>query len=110
MASAIYWQRGESLDYINSGSATIAAGTVIVLGDRIGVAGTDIPAGACGSINVEGVYIFPKASGAIGAGDEVAWDATNGVMGALGDGDVANGYAVEAAGADATTVKVKVNA
>lgn len=36
---AAYWQRGEALDYKNTGTEKIEANTVIVLGSRIGVAG-----------------------------------------------------------------------
>lgn len=110
MASANYWQRGETLDYLNTGSTKIEAGEVVVIGSRIGVAGTDIPAGALGSVYVEGVYAFPKGSDAITLGANVTYDAENEVMAAAEDGDDINGFAVEAAGASDSTVKVKINA
>ena len=110
MAKATYWQRGEALDYTNSGSALIEAGTVILFGSRLGVAACDIPAGGVGSLHVQGVFDIPKGSAAITAGQEVYWDNTNSCIKAAGDSTGVNGYAVAAAGADDTTVLVKINA
>ena len=45
MSKAEYWQRGESIDYKNTGSSAIEANSVIVLGKRDGVAGMTIQAG-----------------------------------------------------------------
>ena len=42
MSKAEYWQRGESIDYKNTGSSAIEANSVIVLGKRVGVAGMTI--------------------------------------------------------------------
>ena len=55
MSKASYWQRGESLDYKNSGVAAIEANTVVELPGRIGIAGTDIAPGAVGDLHVCGV-------------------------------------------------------
>lgn len=104
---ATYYQRGEAIDYVNSGNSTIEAGTVVVLGKKIGVAGCDIAAGATGSLHVEGVFEFPKGSAAIDAGANVTWSGT--AMATTSSGDV-HGYAIAAAAASATTVLVKINA
>lgn len=58
---AAYWQRGEALDYRNTTETKIEAGTVVKIGQRIGVAGTDILPGETGSIHVAGVYEMDKA-------------------------------------------------
>lgn len=50
--TAAYVQRGEALDYKNGTEEMIPAGTVVLVGKRIGVAGCDIPAGAVGTIHV----------------------------------------------------------
>lgn len=111
MASANYWQRGESLDYTNSGSAKIEAGTVIVFGTRIGVAGCDILPGEIGSLHVEGVFEFPlAASTAVTAGAAVYWDATNSVITTTSTNNTLAGYAVKAAASGDATVLVKINA
>lgn len=118
MATATYIQRGESLDYVNSGESAIAVGTVVVLGTHIGVAGDTIAAGAKGSVHVTGVFKFPKAAsdGGITLGQSVVWDNTNSVIAAYdptantntGNGSII-GYAVSAAATAATEVYVKLN-
>ena len=105
-----YFQRGESLDYTNAGSAKIEAGDVIVLGTKIGVAGCDIAVGAVGSVHVEGVYKFPKATGAITIGAAVYWDATNENITTTSTSNTLAGYAAAAAASADTTVLVKINA
>ena len=52
MRKAEYWQRGETLDFVNSTGKVIEANTIIVLGQRMGVAGTEIPAGEKGTMHV----------------------------------------------------------
>lgn len=58
--TATYWQKGESLDYLNKTGAAIPAGTVLKLGAHIGVAGTDIPPEGLGSIHMVGVFKIEK--------------------------------------------------
>ena len=58
MSKASYWQRGETLDYKNTGSSTIEANTVVELTGRVGIAGTDIAPGAEGDLHVCGVFEF----------------------------------------------------
>lgn len=48
MSKAIYWQRGEDLDYKNGTSDTIEAGSVVSLKTRIAIAGMDIRPGEVG--------------------------------------------------------------
>ena len=108
MAKATYYQRGEILDYVNSSNKDIAAGSIVAIGNRVGVAGTDIPVGAVGTLAVEGVFIMPKAASlAISQGDEVYYNDTNGNIDKTASG-VPAGYAVIAAGASDTEVFVKL--
>lgn len=102
---ATYYQRGEAIDYANAGSTDIAAGDIVVIGERIGIAGTDIPAGGVGSLMVEGVYLIPKDTAAIGIGATVYYA---GGKATATSGSVTAGYAIEAAAADDVTVKVKL--
>lgn len=106
---AVYWQRGESIDYANSGDAKIEAGTVVELGSLIGVTGCDIAPGEVGSLHIVGVFKFAKGSGAINAGAGVVVSASTGKAAAAGANDTANGVAIEAAASDATEVLVKIN-
>lgn len=120
MAKANYWQRGESLDLKNLGNTTIEAGTIIVYGARLGVAGGDILPGELGSIHVEGVYYLPKKDDtAIDAGTQLYWNPdadAPGVTASADDGEetptayVRAGYAAQAAAAGDSTVLVKINA
>lgn len=116
--NAVYWQRGEALDYLNSGETKIEAGTVVKIGQRIGVAGTDILPGETGSLHVAGVYEMDKADaseikmgtpvylvdGGITAEAETA---------ALEEGEptpnVPAGYAAADASASSTKVMVAIN-
>lgn len=110
MATANFFQRGESIDYVNAGSAKIDAGTIVLLGVRLGVAGCDIAPGETGSLHVEGVFEIPKASGAITAGAPVYWDATNSVVTTTSTNNTLCGYAVAAAASGDTAALIKINA
>ena len=81
MATATFWQRGETIDRINDTAKTIPANTIQAIGKRIGVVAMEAAPGQKYSVNVVGVYSFPKkASEAITAGADVYWDNTNGVI------------------------------
>ena len=111
MAKAEYWQRGEALDFTNSTGKTIEANSIIVIGQRIGVAGTEIPAGEKGSVHVVGIYKFPKVKAtAITAGALVYWDKVNNCITTTAASNILAGYAAEAAGENDDTVSVKINA
>ena len=106
MSKATYWQRGESLDYKNSGSVVIEANSVIDLGTRIGIAGTDINPNETGSVHVTGVYEFEKTgTGAIDMGAAVYFDGTGITTASSG---TPAGYAAAAAEASAAVVLVKL--
>lgn len=103
---AVYWQRGESLDYVNSGDSVIEANTIIDLGTRIAVAGTSINPGEKGSINVTGVYRMNKKDEAeISFGTAVYFE-ENGITAT--SGNTPAGYAAEQSAAGAETILVKL--
>ena len=107
MASATYFQRGEALDYTNTGSDKITVGTVIKIGTRIGIAGDDINPKATGTLHVAGVYEFKKTgTNEIKMGTNVYFDGI-GITEVAGSNTVA-GYAAEDVVASATTIKVKI--
>ena len=104
--TAVYIQRGEALDYQNTTEALIPAGTVVLLGKRIGVAGGDIHPGEVGALHMVGVFEIPKkASVELAAGDNVVFTDADGIDKASTD---VMGYAVEAAAAADETVKVRL--
>lgn len=74
---AVYVQRGEVIDYTNTGLVDLKAADIVELTGRIGVAGTDIPVGVVGSIHVTGVFDVPATNTeAFTVGQPVYWDGT----------------------------------
>jgi predicted RecA/RadA family phage recombinase len=109
MAQAIYVQDDETIDY--TPSSNVAVGDVIVQGDLVGVARKPIPANTLGALAVEGVFSFPKATGAgsgMAAGTSVYWDATNTVVTATATGHKLVGKTTAACADADTTVRVRL--
>ena len=103
---AKYIQKGNTIDY--TANAAIAAGDVVSLGSRIGVAAGDIPAGAVGALAVEGVFEIDKTESlAIAVGDAVYFNAAS-KKATKTNSDVPAGWAVAAATAADTVVRVKI--
>lgn len=110
MAQATFVHDGNAVDY-TPGSA-VAAGDVIVQGELVGVARTPIAANALGSLAVDGVFDFAKATGAgtaITAGANVYWDDTNNVATTTATGNKLLGKCVKAAADGAATVRVRMS-
>ena len=108
MSKAEFWQRGETIDYVNPTSTIIEANTIIGLGSRIGVAGTNIPPQETGSVHVTGVWEIKKTdANAVALGSEVFFDG-EGITATSGSGTLPAGYAIQAAPAGAKTVLVKL--
>lgn len=115
---AKYIQKGESLDYLNTTTEKIKAGSIISLVTRIGVAGCDIAPGETGSVEVVSVFEMPKSGKtAIPMGTAVFYDGagitTEKERTAEGEGstktaNIPAGYAAASATADATSVRVKL--
>lgn len=109
MSKAAYHQRGETLDYTNTGSSAIEAGTILTIGKRIGVAATLIQPKALGSVDVVGVFTMPKTStNEIKMGTPVYFDGTG--ITETASTNVPAGYAVADAAAGDTEILVKINA
>lgn len=74
-------QRGDVLQYTNTGSADVASEELIVFGALAGVALADIPAGGTGSVQISGVFALPKkADDAPTQGQALYWNATDKVV------------------------------
>lgn len=104
---ASYVQGDCLLDY--TPSAAVAAGDVVVLNDLVTVAPVAIAANKLGAVSVEGVWEMPKATGAIGQGALVYWDATAGNVTTTSSGNKRAGKAAAAAASADTSVKVLIN-
>ena len=103
---ANYQQPGAAIDYINPTGDTIKAGQVVSLTTRIGIAGTEIPAAAVGSLHVKGVFTMDKASGAIDLGAAVYYNASTDKVTTTDSSAVPAGWAIAAAKSEDTTVQV----
>lgn len=104
---ATYWQRGESLDYTNSGTTVIEANSIIDLKTRIAVAGTEINPKEKGSVHVTGVYqIVKKDAEAVEFGTAVYY--TSDGITATADKNTPAGYAAEDSAAGAEMILVKL--
>lgn len=105
---ARYVQKGEAIDHMPE--TAVAAGDVVVVGNLIGIARLDIPAGVLGALAVVGVYDVAKAAGAVAVGTPLYWDAANKKATAVAAGNPYLGKATRAAGATDETVRVLLNA
>lgn len=73
--TAVYVQRGETLDYKNTTDIAIPCDTVVVVGGRIGVTGGEIKPGELGALHMMGVFKLPKSGeAAIEMGTAVHFD------------------------------------
>lgn len=116
MSKAVYWQRGESLDYANETTAVIEANTIIPIEGRIGIVGTSLSPREKGSLHVTGIYEIEKTGTAeIKMGAAVYFDGTgitgtadNGKSGEEKEAYIPAGYAAQTAGAEDKTVLVKL--
>ena len=72
---ATFLQTGNHIDF--TPAVFVAAGSVVVQGELVGIADLDIPADRKGALAVAGVYLFTKAAGggtAIPVGADVFYD------------------------------------
>jgi len=115
MTKAEYLQRGESLDYTNTGEDVIPDGAVVAVGSRIGIAGCLIPPGKTGSLHMIGVFQIAKTgTAAVEMGQTVYFDGT-GITDAANNGAESSptayieaGYAAAPADAGGESILVKL--
>ena len=105
-------QPGKVFDYL--AGATITSGSVVKMGNTLGVALKDIANGETGPVQVEGVFEVPKVSGAVIAmGESLTWDVSagkfddNAATPATGDVTGAAAVAFESKGASTDTILVR---
>jgi predicted RecA/RadA family phage recombinase len=112
MFEARYVQNGDAVDFIPE--AEVRAGTIVVVGDLVGVTKLDVKPGGLGALATGGVFEVVKGDGvalAFAYGQAVYWNATTKkVAEATGPGLVLLGKAVNPGGspADAETVRVRL--
>lgn len=104
MAKAIFYQKGESVDY--RPETAVAAGDIVVQGKLVGIARLDIPAGTLGSLAICGIFkVAKKASAVLNTGAVVYFDGTE----AATAGSTVLGIAVADASANDEYVLVSLN-
>lgn len=99
-------QSGETIEFVNAG-ADIAAGDVVPVGEKFGVAMVDIAGGASGSVMMGGAHELAKDGGALTQGQKVFWDtvAKNVTGTASADAQRVMGHVIAAAaGGDAKAI------
>lgn len=108
---------GQKIDYTPGSDVT--GGQVVIIGTIPFIASTDITASVVGSLEVEGIFDVPKATGALTAGDAIYWNTTgNPNVGTAGTGAATGtasgnylmGVAVLDAASGDTYVRVKLTA
>lgn len=113
MATNKLYSHGNVIDFTNGSGSTITSGSPVVVGSLLGVAIADIADGETGAVDLDGVYVLPKASAAVFAqGAPVNFDISEGefIATAGTTGDLIGGsVAFEAKGATTTTVAVRLN-
>jgi len=103
-------QRGEVLNYTNGGGSTIAGGTPVLVGKRLGIALADIAVGAVGALQMCGVFTVAKlSSDTPSQGDLLYWDAGNNRLTTTASGNTLAGYCWTTPAASATTVDININ-
>ena len=104
---AVYWQRGETLDYVNETTKTIEDGTVIDFKTRIGVAAASISPKEKGTVHMNGVYKLPKKDQTEIKMGTVVYFAEDGITATAGSNTPA-GYAAEVSPVKAADILVKL--
>ena len=104
---ARFIHEGKAIDYTPTNDMT--AGTVVVLGDRVGISIVDIPANVLGALQVVGVFDFAKDNTVIPLYGKVYWDATAKKATVTATGNTLLGIALNAAVATDSIVRVRLN-
>ena len=97
---------GKAVDFVPT--TDVAAGTVIVEGDLVGVTKLDIHAGRLGALHVVGVFDVAKGNAAITLGAKVYWDAAANQAVTTATGNKQLGICVQEATADDAVVRVRI--
>jgi len=110
--TATFKHTGDAIDYTPPGE--VAAGTVVVQGDLVGVTKLPIKAGDLGSLHVAGVFDFPKTTGAgtaIPVGSSLYWDEAEQVAKVDSESGANKliGKSIAEATDDATVVRARMN-
>ena len=104
---ARFIHEGKAIDY--TPTVDTPAGTVIVLGDRVGVTMVDIATDVLGAVQVVGVFDFAKDNTVIPLYGKVYWDAAAKKATLTSGGNTLLGIALDATVATDVIVRVRLN-
>lgn len=106
---AVPVQRGETIDYKNSGAAVISVGDIVPLVNLCGVAEVDIAAGEEGVVAIYGVWEVAAETGvAFSVGDKLYWNTADKKATKTSTGNVYLGFAVAPKASAGTTARFKI--
>ncbi len=103
---ARYLHDGRSIQFVPA--EDMAAGSVVVFNNLVGITKIDLAAGSIGVLALDGVYQFTKGTEAFTTGNFAFWDATNRKVTATATGNVYLGRVVSDALAENETVEVRL--
>ena len=107
MATAIYVQKGQNIDY--TAAADVAYMEIVPLTACVGIALEPIAAGGTGTVSLTGVYDMPAATSlAIAVGDKVYWNETNKNIDKTADTGIPAGIAVAAKAEAGNVARVRI--
>lgn len=95
MATNILYTEAEVMPYTNSSGSTIASGTLVLVGAKVGVAVADIANGSAGNLAMNCAVSYAKNTGASTGGAQGAnayWDNTNKKVTAVSTSNTLLGY------------------
>jgi predicted RecA/RadA family phage recombinase len=107
---AVFVRTGDVIDYTPPSTA-VEAGDVLVIGDTVAVAKTNLAVGEKGVLSIAGAFRVPKATtsaSAIAAGKKVYWNAGSDVATETSGSNKVLGYTLEAAAATDDSVLVNL--
>lgn len=108
MPQSTFVHEGMSIDY--TPGADVAAGDVIVQGDLVGVAKTEIKSGKLGALAVAGVFDFARSGGSVyTVGTLLYWDDAANVVTTTATGNKLIGKAIRVSTPSDTTARVRLS-
>lgn len=106
---AIFEHEGKTINYENTGTASIEVGAVVPLVSRVGVALETIEPGQIGGVRLVGVWRMPAVNNAAFAvGDQLYWDSEAAKLTKVDSDTIPVGICTVAKAANGTEASVRI--